>query len=487
MERSPSSTRALTALAALGCWAATSAQSPIEQVAADFGLLGCSVTTFCGDSIQQSVHLGTRQVEEGLPVTSSTLYRIASVSKAVVATACARLVESGTLSYSAPAGGVLGWPLVHPDFPDQPVTVGDLLSHQSGLQDGSGYGAFLGATYAAGPAAAPISDLVAPSGPAFTSDMWHAHAPGTYFQYANVNYGVLATAMEAVTGMRFDLLMDSLVLHPLGISGSFNPGTLPDPSAVATLYRNFGGWTAQADDWVSSPPVAWDYSAYVPGTNGLLFAPQGGLRIATEELARIAAVWQGGQWGDVELLDPEGVAGLQDEAWGAATSMGNTYYGLFNSWSLGLHRANQQAGDTFFGDGALFIGHPGEAYGLISDLYIEPATGWGFAFATNGAWSGYSVGTSSWYAVEEALHAAVASDRAACGAATRIAEAGGPRAVLPATFHASQPLPEALHAAKWYDVLGRDCTADRLAPSEPGHYLLRLPGGKAHHTWVVPN
>ena len=460
MESPPRPTVLLTALTVLATTAA--AQTPLEQVATDFELLGCSVTSFCGDNIQQSFHWGTRQLEAGWAVTSTTQYRIASVSKAVVATACARLVESGELAYDAPVDAWLGWPLVHPSHPEVPVTVGDLLSHRSGLQDGTGYSAFLGATYAAGPDAPPIADLVLETGSAFTSNMWHSNPPGSYFQYANVNYGMLATVLEAATGMRFDALMDSLVLHPLDIAGSFNLGTLPDLEEVATLYRNQGGWTPQADDFLNNPPVAWDFSTYVPGTNGLVFAPQGGLRISTEELARIAAVWEDGAWNGVSVLGAQGLAALHESAWTTDGSNGNTYYGLFNSWSWGLHRANLHPGDAFFADQTLFIGHPGEAYGLISDLYLEPGTGWGFAFATNGAWSGYSFGQTSWYAVEEAIHQALASDRNAC--------ANGLRVPL-----VSAPSDDAVPA--WFDLSGRLISVQN-ASTEPGAFV-RVDGGAA--------
>lgn len=459
--------------------------SQIDQVADDFGLLGMSVTTFCGDSLQQGVYVGTRNVNEGWPVEAETKYRMASVSKGVVALACAVLVEDGVLAYEDAVDPYLGWELVHPGATDSPVTVSDLLSHRSGLRDGSGYSAFLAETYAAGPDAPDISELVDPEGDYYTGDMWGSTPPGTYFQYANVNYGVLATVLEAATGTRFDLLMDSLVLHPLDISGSFNVGTLPDLGQIATLYRNLGGWTPQADNFTDNPPVAWDWSAYVPGTNGLAFAPQGGLRASTEELARIASVWHDGTHNGTTLLSQTSVGALHDATWTFDGSNGNNYYGLFNSWSQGLHRANLTAGDNFFGDGALFIGQAGEAYGLISDVYVEPSSGWGFAFATNGAWDGYTFGTSSWYAVEESLHAALSIDRAACAAANTVqAIALEPDHPLPNPLPAGTPLATVWHETRWFGPDGRECVAGQQAPSQPGHYVAVTSNGQRFHVIV---
>lgn len=456
----------------LGLGIAGSGLSQIDQIAADFGLLGMSVTTVCGDEVQQEVHVGIRNVSEGWPVEAETKYRVASVSKGVVALACARLVEGGVLEYGEAVDAVLGWDVVHPEAPEVPVTVADLLSHRSGLRDGSGYQAFLSDTYAAGPFAPNIEELVSPGGAYFTADMWGSAGPGAYFQYANVNYGVLATVMEAATGMRFDLLMDSLVLQPLGITGAFNVGALEDLGQIATLYRNLGGWTPQADNFNEVPPVAWDWSSYAPGTNGLAFAPQGGLRASTAELARIASIWHDGTFNGQELLSPSGLVDLHESAWTHDGSNGNNYYGLFNSWSMGLHRANLTAGDAFFGDGSLFIGHAGEAYGLIADAYVEAATGWGFAFATNGAWDGYGFGVSSWYTVEEALHAALESDRATCIATSNVSAVHAPAADLPNPISAGTPLPTHWRAAKWHDINGRVFHPHGQAPDVPGVYVV---------------
>ena len=50
--------------------------------------------------------------------------------------------------------------------------------------------------------------------------------PG-YFAYMNVNYCLLGTIIENVTGQRFDLYMIENVLKPLDITGSFNIYEMP--------------------------------------------------------------------------------------------------------------------------------------------------------------------------------------------------------------------------------------------------------------------
>ena len=88
--------------------------------------------------------------------------------------------------------------------------------------------------------------------------------------------------------------MRTRVFAPLGLLCSFNVLDLPDIDEVAVLYRNQGGWTPMADHYLGVPPPAPDLSGYVPGTNGLFFAPQGGLRASAHDLVRLLAVLDGG-------------------------------------------------------------------------------------------------------------------------------------------------------------------------------------------------
>jgi hypothetical protein len=74
------------------------------------------------------------------------------------------------------------------------------------------------------------------------------HPPGTYFRYANLNFPVIASALERATGERFDRLIHRLVMKPLGLDACFN-WTMCSDAKVAravTLYRPDGSrshWT----------------------------------------------------------------------------------------------------------------------------------------------------------------------------------------------------------------------------------------------------
>lgn len=74
---------------------------------------------------------GLADVENQVPATADTVYRIASLSKSVTATAAMKLVEGGKLDLDAPIQKYC------PDFPQKPwsITTRELLSHESGIYD----------------------------------------------------------------------------------------------------------------------------------------------------------------------------------------------------------------------------------------------------------------------------------------------------------------------------------------------------------------
>ena len=419
------STFLFCAAGALG--SSVSGQSALlDEIQATHQLAGLSVVTRCGDAISIDHHSGYRNIAEELPVNGETVYRIASISKAVVALAAAKLAEQGTLDLDAPIGSLLEDPPYNPAHPDQDLTMRHLLTHTSGIRDGTGYGDFLSATYSMAPDVPTLNSVLDSGGPYHTDNMWGDAPPGQWFQYANLNFGVAATVMEAAAGMRFDLLMQALLFEPFGLDGGFKVQDLSEIGDLAVLYRQVNGaWVPQADDHGGQMPDGPDWEAYTPGTNAVGFAPQGGLRISARDLTVLARLWSTGMAPDANgvpliFISPSTLADLHAIRWtmDGDDPNGNNYYGLFNQWSSGLHLAASGFGD----DEVIpevpvspFIGHPGEAYGLISDAYATPGGEWNFAFISSGKWEGYSNGpASAFYAVEQAVFSALREDLLQC-------------------------------------------------------------------------
>ncbi|MCZ8018743.1 serine hydrolase domain-containing protein [Novosphingobium sp.] len=342
----------------------------------------------------------------GRSVTADDPVRIASISKLVTALGVMRLVDQGKLNLDRDVSDYLGWPLRNPEFPDRQITLRQLLSHQASLLDG-------GELYII-PADMTLRERLAD--PA----MWdNAHGPGFgWFAYSNINFPVVASVMERVTGERFDVLMSRLVLKPLKLDACFNWGAGCSADAfrrAAILYRASG--EVARDDLKGQPPLcpvvagkdgSCDLSRYRPGANGALFSPQGGLRIAMNDLARIGQMLARGGKG---FLSARSFRELTRAQWQAGPGKGGIgeygeTNGFFCAYGLGLHRIGSGANgckDDLFGDATLRLGHSGEAYGLRSGLWWDPRTGRGLVFFTSAVPNDEPTGRSAFSRREEAV------------------------------------------------------------------------------------
>lgn len=375
--------------------AAPAAADPLADLvagkaAASPELAGLAVAVADGQGVRWQGARGRATMAPSMTMRPDTLVRVASVSKLVTAVAVLRLVEAGTLDLDRDVADWLGWRLRNPAYPDVPVTLRLLMSHTAGIEDGPGYRLPLGQTLKG-----ELQDNA--------DQHWAAAAPGTRFSYANLNYGIVATVMEAATGERFDRLMTRLVFKPLGIDAGFNWSGVSEAARAsgATLYRSGrdetdwhpgGPWVAQVDAAnARQPPCArCDLDSYPPGQNGTLFSPQGGLRVSVLGLAKIGRMLLGqGQVDGMRLLKPESVTALFTPVWriGGAGN-GDTYDGLMRAYGPGAHCLSGEAraaDQPVAGRALAWCGHLGEAYGLLSGLWIDRAAGRVYAYALTGS------------------------------------------------------------------------------------------------------
>lgn len=380
-----------------------------ENIAQEYDMMGGALVVFCKDQISTSCYYGKSDLLRDMSVDTGTRFRIASISKTVTAMAIMQLTEQGILSLDTDIGSILGFYVRNPNYPDKIITVRMLLSHTSSIVDGSTYSAFLQATVNSNPVPG-LNEILVPGGTYYTANQFNNQLPGTWFNYANVNYVILGTIIEKVSGIRFDMYCREYIFEPLGLDASFNVNDLSDINDVAVLYRkNNGVWTPQIDNYAGIEPVFANLSGYVPGTNGGRFGPQGGLRISAEDLATLMMCLFNPGTCMAPILSAQSAADMMSEQWTYNGNNGNNYYGLFRSWGLGIHRVKSVPGGDYIwsGNPALF-GHTGEAYGLVSDAYYDTTRKAGFVFITNGVGTGYqSDAHSAYYTVEQEVFRAV--------------------------------------------------------------------------------
>lgn len=357
--------------------------------------------TFDEDRILASEARGPADRAAGRALTVDDPARIASVSKLVVALGVMRLVEQGRLDLDRDVSDYLGWRLRNPAFPDAPITLRLLLSHRSSLRDEVDYVIPLGRT---------VEEVLADP-KAFDPD----HAPGRFFRYSNLGFPVVGTVLEAATGERFDRLMTRLVLAPMALDACFNWSGCSDAAAAhaAVLYGSDGA--VRRDDLKGRPPEcpvvpaadgSCDLAAYRIGSHGGLFSPQGGLRISARDLTRIGQMLlNGGRLADgTRLLSEASLAEMTRPVWRFDGSNGETEKGFYCAYGLAVQILAQcPPGDDPAGDGRARIGHAGDAYGLKSGLWIDPARRRGIAYLATGIDDAGPRGRSAYWTIEEWL------------------------------------------------------------------------------------
>ncbi|HZG47174.1 MAG TPA: serine hydrolase domain-containing protein [Allosphingosinicella sp.] len=361
--------------------------------------------TFSADKELRSGASGVADRRSGRLVTVDDPARVASVSKLIVALGVMRLVEQGRVDLDTDVSGWLGWQLRNPAFPNVPITLRRLLSHTSSLQDaGEAYVIPLGSTVRGAVSDAKVYD--------------RGHAPGTFFRYSNLNFPIIASALEKATGERFDRLIHGLVLKPLGLDACFN-WTMCSDSKVAravTLYRPDGS-VALDDLQGKQPPcpvfrrgTECDLDRYELGSNGALFSPQGGLRASVRDLAVIGQLLlNGGRHRGRPFLSKASIDTILTPVWRFNGSNGDTTDGFYCAYGLAAQslpvRVTGCKDDLL--RGRRFAGHAGEAYNLRSGLWIDPRRKVGIAYFAANNPADPPAGRSAYRAIEEWLAARI--------------------------------------------------------------------------------
>ncbi len=408
------------------CRAEDGLESLVAGTAVTPALSGLQVSIMQAGTAADSQALGFAQRSDlgTEPLTRDHKVRIASISKLVVAIGLMQLVDQERVDLDVDVSSYLGWTLRNPAHPDTAITLRQLLAHTSSIRDDERY--FIAANRG------ELKDFFDPSSPYWDGGRHFApeHPAGSFFVYANLNFGLIGEVIERVSGQRFDQYMTQAVLAPLGITGSFNPCDIAEKDrAAAFRKRNEQGqwqpndkWVAQVDEGeprcfygANAADLPADFlDGYTLGSNASLFSPQGGLRASSDDLIRVLRLLAGGGMLDgTRLLSAASVEAMLTPVWTLDAAAGNGLSageaepggptdGLMTSYGLSVHRIDLRAWGFEQGP-ALLVGHLGEAYGVLSHALFDPISGDGIATIITGTANdpGLFPGHSPLYRIEE--------------------------------------------------------------------------------------
>lgn len=217
------------------------------------GVPGAGIALVDEDGLLFAGGVGWADLATRRPVDASTLFRVGSITKSIVALGVARLDERGVLDLDAPLETLVPGVEIGNPHPEHPITLAHALEHTAGFDDMRFNETF-------GPRdveSRPLVEVLARN-PRSRVARW---VPGSRFAYSNPGYTVAAAALEQATGRPFEEVLRDEVLAPLGMNGArfrWDPA-LADRLAVGhdasgTPLPYHALWHRPAGSLMVSPP-----------------------------------------------------------------------------------------------------------------------------------------------------------------------------------------------------------------------------------------
>jgi CubicO group peptidase (beta-lactamase class C family) len=199
---------------------------------------GVSIAVIDRGRIDWARGYGFADVAAQRPVTPSTRFQAASISKSVAAAAALHFVEEGKIDLDRNVNEYLkSWKVPDNDFTrEQKVTLRRILSHSAGLT----VHGFPG--YEAGKPVPTLVEVLDGEKPANTEPIRVDTVPGTKWRYAGGGYTVMQQMLIDVVGQPFPEIMQRTVLGELDMQDSAYSQPLRDgwQPFAATAYRADG-------------------------------------------------------------------------------------------------------------------------------------------------------------------------------------------------------------------------------------------------------
>jgi CubicO group peptidase (beta-lactamase class C family) len=231
---------------------------------------GCTTHVWLHDELYHSNALGWSDVGNSVPMSDQTICRLASMTKPIASLALMQCYEAGLIQLNDPVSEFvpsfadlqvhvgmqgLGLPVTEPCR--RPITVHDLLTHQSGLPAGR-----RSLANPAGPRPATLAEMVAE-----LSREALLFQPGTRYSYG-VSTDVVGHLVEIVTGTPLDAYLRENILGPLGMPDtSFGVAADQRDRLAVTYMATDEGLKIAEGPFSESPP---ERPTYFSGAGGLM-------------------------------------------------------------------------------------------------------------------------------------------------------------------------------------------------------------------------
>lgn len=258
-------------------------ETAISRFMAANSIPGVSVAIVENGAVEWTAGFGTADLESSVPATSHTLYRLASISKSITATATLLLWQQGILDLDAPVQKYC------PAFPekDAPITTRELLGHLGGVrhyksesQDDPEIG---NTKHFPNPIQGGVDF--------FKNDPLLAK-PGAEFHYSTQGFTLVGCAIEGASGENYVDYVRKNVLAPAGMTHTVvddrfaivpyrtrfyskdKSGAITNADFLDSSYKiPGGGWLSSADDMAQFEVAMLNDRLVARTTRDLMWTP----------------------------------------------------------------------------------------------------------------------------------------------------------------------------------------------------------------------
>lgn len=192
---------------------------------------GVAVAIVQNGKVLKESYYGLASIEYQVPVSDSTVFWIASISKHFDCAGILRLQQEGKLNVKDRIDNYLD------SLPEtwKNITIEQLMTHTSGLPEDSKEALWDSkeVTYGKTISSETIYEILKKDSLQF--------APGTNFLYSGSGYSLLALIMEKVSGLGYDDFMEKYVFTPAGLKGAYTKKVLEIHPNQVTGYQVVDG------------------------------------------------------------------------------------------------------------------------------------------------------------------------------------------------------------------------------------------------------
>ena len=257
-------------------------EATVSKFMATTHVPGLSVAVVENGELEWASGFGFADLENNVPASEHTLFRLASISKSLTAVAAMQLYERGKLDLDLPVQKYC------PAFPQKsgPITTRLVMGHLAGIRH-----------YKTGPDDLEVGntkhfDSPIQAGLDFFKNDPLVEAPGKHFHYSTQGYTLVGCVIEGASGEKYTDFMGQNVFGPAGMTETrvdnrfeiipyrtrfyqkTSSGAVENADFLDSSYKiPGGGWLSSADDMARFESAILNDKLIKPATRDLMWTP----------------------------------------------------------------------------------------------------------------------------------------------------------------------------------------------------------------------